>query len=88
MLGASTRSGATKPAASYIPRPPWRRECSNVGSYDGNVYALNASTGAKLWSYSDILMGLPVVVNGVLYFGGEGKYHDGFYAFGLKTGGE
>ena len=23
-----------------------------VGSDDGNVYALNASTGAKLWSYA------------------------------------
>ena len=23
-----------------------------VGSYDGNVYALNASTGALLWSYT------------------------------------
>ena len=23
-----------------------------VGSYDGNVYALNAATGAKLWSYT------------------------------------
>ena len=23
-----------------------------VGSQDGNVYALNASTGAKLWSYA------------------------------------
>jgi hypothetical protein len=22
-----------------------------VGSYDGSVYALNANTGAKLWSY-------------------------------------
>jgi outer membrane protein assembly factor BamB len=53
-----------------------------VGSYDGNVYALNASTGAKLWSY---LAGggdsSPAVANGVLYVGSR-DYH--VYAFGLK----
>jgi hypothetical protein len=40
-----------------------------VGSDDGNFYALNASTGAKLWSYAaggpD---SSPEVANGVVYF--------------------
>jgi outer membrane protein assembly factor BamB len=43
------------------------------GSYDGNVYALDASTGAKLWSYGPIGGGgpssSPAVANGVVYIG-------------------
>jgi outer membrane protein assembly factor BamB len=58
-----------------------------VGSADGKVYALNASTGAKLWSYTTAappsFLSSPIVADGVVYFGGgEG---DGYvYAFGLK----
>jgi len=37
-----------------------------VGSDDGNVYALNASTGAKVWSYATG-GGSPTIVNGVVY---------------------
>jgi outer membrane protein assembly factor BamB len=59
-----------------------------VGSYDANVYALNASTGAKLWSYttgSYVAYSSPAVSNGVVYVGsGDGKV----YAFGLKKGRE
>ena len=55
-----------------------------VDSNDGNVYALNAKTGAKLWSYTTggpVSYSSPVVVNGVVYVGSEdGKV----YAFGLK----
>jgi eukaryotic-like serine/threonine-protein kinase len=53
-----------------------------VGSEDGNVDALNAATGAKLWSYttSNQVFASPVVVNGVVYVGsGDGN----MYAFGL-----
>ena len=39
-----------------------------VGSDDENVYALNASTGAKLWSYP-AGGSSPAVVNGTLYIG-------------------
>ncbi len=53
-----------------------------VGSEDGNVYALNAATGAKLWSYTtgNQVFSSPAVANGMVYVGsGDGN----FYAFGL-----
>ena len=42
-----------------------------VGSDDHNVYALNASTGAKLWSFTtgDYVDSSPAVANGVVYVG-------------------
>jgi outer membrane protein assembly factor BamB len=58
-----------------------------VGSGDHNVYALNASTGALLWSYTtgDGVYSSPTVAKGMLYVGSnDGKV----YAFGLKTGWE
>lgn len=40
-----------------------------VGSWDGNVYALKASTGALLWSFasrhSDSVESSPAVANGL-----------------------
>jgi hypothetical protein len=43
-----------------------------VGSSSGVAYALNASTGAKLWSYAtaskQTLVSPPAVANGVVYF--------------------
>jgi outer membrane protein assembly factor BamB len=48
---------------------------------NGNVFALNARTGAKLWSYAtDAVQSSPAVANGVVYVGSDG----GVYAFGLK----
>jgi outer membrane protein assembly factor BamB len=40
-----------------------------IGSYDNKVYALNASTGAELWSYSTnkSVLSAPAVLNGVVY---------------------
>ena len=43
-----------------------------VGSNDNNVYALNATTGAELWSYyigNEGLVSSPAVANGVVYIG-------------------
>ena len=43
-----------------------------VGSgMDGNVYALNATTGVKLWNYTtgSEVYSSPAVVNGVVYVG-------------------
>jgi outer membrane protein assembly factor BamB len=56
-----------------------------VGSTDYSVYALNAKTGAKLWSYPtvDFVYSSPAVANGVVYVGG-GWTNNGVYAFGLK----
>jgi glucose dehydrogenase len=54
-----------------------------VGSYDNNVYALNAKTGAKLWSYTtgSYVWSSPAVANGTVYVG---SYDGNVYAFGLK----
>jgi len=54
-----------------------------IGSEDGNVYALNARTGAKLWSYFTgfRVTSCPAVANGILYVGSD---FDHVYAFGLK----
>ena len=52
---------------------------------DGNVYALNASTGAKLWSYNTgaPYVSSPAVANGVVYIGaGDGNV----YALNASTG--
>jgi outer membrane protein assembly factor BamB len=53
-----------------------------VGGPDHNVYAVNASTGAVLWSYQtgNWVEVAPAVVNGILYIG---SLDGNFYAFGL-----
>jgi outer membrane protein assembly factor BamB len=59
-----------------------------VGSYDGNVYALNAATGAKLWSYptSAIAYSSPTVVNGMVYVSSlDGNLHAFRLPGGLAT---
>jgi outer membrane protein assembly factor BamB len=58
-----------------------------IGTLDNNnLYALNASTGAKLWSVtaSDYVDSSPAVAKGVVYFGSQ----DGaIYAVDATTGG-
>jgi len=54
-----------------------------VGSLVDNVYALNAKTGAKVWSYrtGSSVNSSPAVANGVVYVGSDdGKV----YAFSQK----
>ncbi len=55
-----------------------------VGSNDFNVYALNAATGSKIWSYStgDYVYSSPAVVNSVVYVN---SYVD-VYALNAKDG--
>ena len=56
-----------------------------VGSYDGNVYALNATNGQKIWSYltQGSVGSSPAFVNGVVYIGsGDGNV----YALNAKNG--
>jgi len=56
-----------------------------VGSGDYKVYALNARTGAKLWSYrtGSFVWSSPAVANGVVYIGSsDGKV----YALNARTG--
>jgi outer membrane protein assembly factor BamB len=61
-----------------------------IGSDDGKVYALNATTGSKLWSYTtsggtgaNAVVSSPAVANGIVYLGSE----DGqAYALNGSTG--
>jgi outer membrane protein assembly factor BamB len=56
-----------------------------VGSGDNNVYALNASTGAKLWTYATGggVSSSPAVANGVVYIGSG---DNNVYALNASTG--
>ncbi|MFZ2451920.1 MAG: PQQ-binding-like beta-propeller repeat protein [Methylovulum miyakonense] len=57
-----------------------------VGSYDGNVYAINAATGVQKWAYptGGIVGSSPAVANGVVYIGSnEGK---SLFALNAATG--
>ena len=55
------------------------------GSEDHKVYALKASTGAKLWSYTtgDVVESSPAVANGVVYVG---SFDGNVYALNASTG--
>jgi outer membrane protein assembly factor BamB len=55
------------------------------GSDDGSVYALNANTGATLWSYATAgqVDSSPAVVNGVVYIGSNDH---NIYALNASTG--
>jgi outer membrane protein assembly factor BamB len=54
-----------------------------VGSNDNNVYALNATTGAKVWNYTTGgQVSSPAVANGVVYVGGA---DNNVYALGNST---
>ena len=56
-----------------------------VGGPDGNLYALNESTGAILWQYptGDSITASPTVANGIAYVGSQDHY---FYALNATTG--
>src|SRR6202034_397736 len=56
-----------------------------VGSYDGNVYAVNAATGAKVWAFltGGLVFSSPAVANGVVYVGSDDK---NVYALNAATG--
>ena len=55
-----------------------------VGSYDNNLYALNATTGAKVWNYgTQAPTSSPAVANGVVYVGSD---DNNLYALNATTG--
>ena len=56
-----------------------------MGSCDGKVYALNATTGAQIWNYTtgDVVDSSPAVAGGVVFVGSD----DGnVYALNATTG--
>ena len=56
---------------------------SEDGNDNGTMYALNASTGALLWSYTAGTGSTPAVANGVVYVG---SVDDNVYALNASTG--
>ncbi len=55
------------------------------GSWDRRVYALNARTGKKRWSYEtdDRIVGAPAYLNGTIFIGTNGGH---LYALNARTG--
>lgn len=58
-----------------------------IGSYDGNMYALNAANGSKQWSFltGDRVFSSPAVVRGIVYLG---SLDHNVYALNAATGAE
>ena len=56
-----------------------------VGSWDHNVYALNANTGTKIWNYTTgaFVESSPTVANGIVYVGSDDR---NVYALNANTG--
>ena len=71
--------------ASPLSSPAVVNGVAYFGSADRNAYALNATTGALLWSFNagGSVNTSPAVANGVVYFGSEG---DNVYALNARTG--
>ena len=60
-----------------------------ISSYDGNLYALNAKTGEKIWNYNATELGIgssPTVADGMVYVG-AGDQNRYLYAFDAYSGG-
>jgi outer membrane protein assembly factor BamB len=61
-----------------------------IGTFDEGLFALNAETGVKLWSYPSFysrVFSAPAVVNGVVYFDdAEDPGNDHLYALDSSTG--
>jgi eukaryotic-like serine/threonine-protein kinase len=57
-----------------------------AGGRNGSIYALNAKTGKKLWSYMTTygFYSSPAVANGMVYIGSGDPRNPKVYAFGLK----
>ena len=67
-------------------RLKWTYTSVAHGSWDNNLYALNAKTGAKLWSFPTggiVNYSSPAVVNGMVYVG---SWDNNLYALNAKTG--
>jgi outer membrane protein assembly factor BamB len=96
-----TSKGPGEPAAekgitgAFASSPAVANEVVYIGSDDGNVYALNAVTGVKIWNYSTSKQPLyslgnqvessPTVSDGIVYVGSVGG---NVYALNASTGAE
>ncbi len=59
-----------------------------IGSDDGFLYALNATTGAVVWKYYVASPTSPAEANGIVYIGSQDHYYalNGLYALDAQTG--
>ena len=79
------RYGVTRPEAFVFSSPAVANGIVYVGSLDHNVYALNANTGTKVWSYTTgyWVVSSPAVANGIVYVGSNDH---NVYALNAKPG--
>ena len=58
------------------------------GSFDSNLYAVNAATGVLLWKYltPSIIWHSPAVANGIVYVGSSVTDIPNFFALNARTG--
>jgi outer membrane protein assembly factor BamB len=69
----------------YLSSPTVAAGLVYFGSGDGNIYAVDASTGALRWSFKtgDVVHSSPTISGGVLY---AGSWDTNFYALNAATG--
>lgn len=98
--GALTRLNfSPKPTPEQTIKPLWSFECEDeirssplyengsiyVGSYDNNLYCINAANGEFQWKYPTEggIVGKPVIQDGTVYIGSEDK---NVYAISARSG--
>lgn len=90
---SATHLHGSQPATETMP-DPWDCYLSSplvwngavyFGSGDGNVYALDAATGAEKWKFKtgDVVHASPAIADGMLFIGSWDSY---FYALDAATG--
>ncbi|HYA60493.1 MAG TPA: PQQ-binding-like beta-propeller repeat protein [Candidatus Acidoferrum sp.] len=72
-------------AKGILASPSMPKGTVYIGSLDHNVYALDANTGAEVWSYTtgDSVGDVPIVANGIVYVG---SLDHNVYALDANTG--
>jgi eukaryotic-like serine/threonine-protein kinase len=71
----------------YLSSPTIAQDTVYVGSGDGNIYALDASSGALRWKFrtGNVVHASPAIANGIVYIGSWDSY---FYAIDAQSGQE
>ena len=92
---SATHLHGAEPAAEVMPdpfdvflsSPAVSKGLVYFGSGDGNIYALDAASGALRWKFhtGNVVHASPAVANGILYVGSWDSY---FYALDASTGKE
>lgn len=80
-------AGETRPDPwdSYLSSPAVWKGAVYFGSGDGNIYAVDAATGALKWKFhtDDVVHASPAIADGMLFLGSWDGY---FYALDVATG--